>query len=323
MQTMHFQKFQCSGDTFKTIRALMKEAEWQPGATRGFGMAGEDPNVIHGALYSEVAHTLKAVFDPNKRTEEDEVVRRLGRKRFILDFKRGQLSVHSRADFKPVIEALDALPGVVFSTADYKLNVYAFLSDAARVYAKNEITKLGVSDFIESKHNLIADVGFKPADQREVWSAAHKYKDQLKAFALTIKTGPNAGTKFKCAVNSRGAVAMSEEAPTDFRDYVLGLLNTHDTEGEGAAPVERHGFSDDPEVLKVERAMAAALEAHGINDGHRKLARSVMDVLDKRLSGQVKAADEATAKAIRELRKAAKKCGGIEIAGGGKTVKVG
>lgn len=320
MQTMHFQKFQCSGDTFKTIRALMKEAEWQPGSTRGFGMVGEDPNVIHGALYSEVAHTLKAVFDPNKRTEEDEVVRRLGRKRFILDFKRGQLSVHNRADFKPVIEALDALPGVVFSTADYKLNVFELLEQVGKGWAKLDITKLGVSDFIEGKHNLIADVGFKPADQREVWNAARKYKDQLKAFALTIKGDKN--LKFKCAVNSRGAVAMSEEAPTDFRDYVLGLLNTHDTEGEAAAPVERHGFSDDPVELGIDKMRATVILRHAKNEKDKAFAQSVIDAIDKRLSGQVKAADEATAKAIRELRKAAKKCGGLEITSGGKTVKV-
>ena len=319
--TLHFMKFSCSGDTFKTIRARMTEAAWAPGDTRGFGMVGEDPNVIHGALYSEVAHTLKKVFDPNKRTEEDEIVRRMGRTRFILDFKRGQLAAYHRADLKTVIEALDGLPDVVFSTADYKINVHALLEELGENYNRHEIAKLGVADYIEPVAAMIADVGFKMSDAREGYKAKKRYKDQISAFTLLINNTRNgqAPHHAKVAVNSRGSVMLSDDVTEELRDYVIGLLNKHDAKGE---PAERHGVNLSREELLAERALAEALAAHGIKDEQKQLARNVMDVIDARLSGRTKDADEATAKAVRELRKAAKKCGGLEIIAGGKTAKI-
>lgn len=302
----------------------MKELAWEPGMTRGFGMIGEEVNEIHGALYSERAFTLKRVFDPNKRTEDDEVVRRMTRAKFILDFKRGTIGFHERKDMKGVVEALDGLPNVTFGLADFKLDMFEVLSELGQSYKETQIDRLGIGDYMERTHALTADVAFKPSENGKAWDAVNAYKKQLRAFAVTIKHGKKAnGTalKVKVAVNERGAVTFSDNVPTEMRDHVLGMLQRYDLDKD--AQPERYGVSMDKEALLAEKALAEALAAHGIKDGQKSFARSVIDVLDARLSGRTKDADEATARAVRELRKAAKKCGGLEIVAGGKSVKVG
>lgn len=320
-QTLHFQKFNCSADTFKSIRAAMKEAAWEPGNTRGFGTVGEDPNEIHGALYAERAFTLKRVFDPNKRTEEDETVRRLTRARFIINFTRGTIAFYERTGMKGVVEALDGLPNITFGLADFKLDVFEVLNELGQSYNETQIERLGIGDYMERTHALTADVAFKPSENGKAWDAVNAYKKQLRAFAVTIKHGKKAnGTalKVKVAVNERGAVTFSDNVPTEMRDHVLGMLQRFDMDKD--AQPERYGVGKSEVDLAIDRHRAETVLKHSKDEGAKSLARTVIDAIDAEFQGR------ATGKmdeAVRAFRKAAKKLGGVEIVAGGKSVKVG
>lgn len=326
METRHYIKFTCSGDTFKSIRARMTELAWESGMTRGFLQLGDDVNLIRGALISERTFTLKKVFDPNKRTDDDENVTRLCRQRFTINQKRGILSVESRKDLKPVVDALDALPGIVFSTADFKLRIGDLLDDLQQNYLQHEISKLGVSDYIEPVASMIADVGFKMSDARESYRATRKYKDQLKSFLVMVKlAGGSGGLRCKVAVTAKGSLGFSDLATDDLKDYVEGMLQRFDAEGEDAEPAEKHGLGHDDKSLKAEREAAAGLLANAKDEKTKSLAQRVMDNLDAALEsrgGDAGRVDDFTAKAVREMRKLAKKFNGLAITHNGKTVTI-
>jgi len=320
VKTIHFQKFTCSGDTFNTIRARMKEAAWEPGMTRGFGMIGEEVNEIHGALYSERAFTLKRVFDPNKRTEDDEVVRRMTRARFILDFTRGTIGFHERKNMKAVVEALDALPGVTFGLADFKLDVFALLEDLGQHFNGVQIERLGVGNYMEHKHALEADVAFKPSEKNKAWDAARAYAKQLRAFVAKVDLGKKDGKplRIKLAVNQRAAVSFSEDVTEEMRTFVLGSLQRFDLDKE--SELESYGIGKTAEELAVDKLRAQTIIKHSKDKNWVSVAQRVVEAIDKQLD---LAADSALSKAVRDFRKTAKKLGGVEIVHNGKSVKVG